>query len=713
MSATLAFLIITSAYFVFDTETGENLYDSEEKSQKHLRMNDNADSYADFTYDTNNKNEVEITGYTGSDNHLTIPEIIDGNPVKRIGDNAFSGNQEIISIIFPDTVFRIGDSAFQNCKSLESVIFGRDIKLIGERAFKDCVSLKYMQFKDDLPDIGNKGILNTPDDLTVYYVEGKKIDGSSWSSLNKVMLSPPASPTGFTAIPDVSRIDVSWQIPDGVDKETILGYEVRYKKSEDDEWVKLFIENKLNAELKNLSNGTEYEVCVCSVNIAGPGEPSKILTAIPFTVPEAPVLNVAEGDYGMILTWNAPNNMGLSITEYSVYQGGVKIASKDFVDREYAITNLEKGVMYSFSVTASNSAGEGLRSNPVEITVKETYTISFEAGDGVSVDSQALKEGDEILHPLVPQREGYLFARWSPEIPDCMPAHDLVVNAVWHTVTAIPNPVDNLYYTGECQIGISADERYDVSGNYSMIDADDYVAYLTLKEGFVWEDKTYEIKEVLWKISPKTVYVFPEKNQCKLYSDEDSELKYSLSENIDTSGNLERVTGEDPGNYKISIGSLSIENNNYLLEMSEETVYFTIVAVCPGAPTDLEVIFDEGCTRLQWCAPEFDGGCELSCYEVWARTGNDDVWTLYETVENQTSCDVLPEPDTIYEFAVKAVNSAGGSELSGTVFVEVNDTEEDENIPDEYYKIDNLTFIILSILIVVLCLVLIIWIGFK
>ena len=191
MSATLAFLIITSAYFVFDTETGENLYDSEEKSQKHLRMNDNADSYADFTYDTNNKNEVEITGYTGSDNHLTIPEIIDGNPVKRIGDNAFSGNQEIISIIFPDTVFRIGDSAFQNCKSLESVIFGRDIKLIGERAFKDCVSLKYMQFKDDLPDIGNKGILNTPDDLTVYYVEGKKIDGSSWSSLNKVMLSPP------------------------------------------------------------------------------------------------------------------------------------------------------------------------------------------------------------------------------------------------------------------------------------------------------------------------------------------------------------------------------------------------------------------------------------------------------------------------------------------------------------------------------------------
>ena len=196
-------------------------------------------------------------------------------------------------------------------------------------------------------------------------------------------------------------------------------------------------------------------------------------------------------------------------------------------------------------------------------------------------------------------------------------------------------------------------------------------------------------------------------------SDEDSELKYALSENADISGNLERVIGEDPGDYEISIGSLTTENNNYRLEMDDETVYFTIVAMCPGVPTDLEAISEGGRTRLQWCAPEFDGGCELSCYEVWVRTGNDGAWTLYETIENQTSCDVLPESDTIYEFAVKAVNSAGGSELSGTVFVEVNDTEEDGNIPDEYYKMDNLTFIILSILIVVLCLILIIWIGSK
>ena len=79
--------------------------------------------------------QVTITGYTGSDTVLTLPAIIDGLPVTRIGDNAFNGLTGLTGVILPDSVTRIGANAFQGCTGLQGILFQGNVPSLGALAF--------------------------------------------------------------------------------------------------------------------------------------------------------------------------------------------------------------------------------------------------------------------------------------------------------------------------------------------------------------------------------------------------------------------------------------------------------------------------------------------------------------------------------------------------------------------------------------------------
>ena len=72
-----------------------------------------------FSYTISDAGEVTITGYTGSATEITIPGTIQSNPVKAIGDFAFSDCGGLTSINIPAGVTSIGNSAFDNCLSLK------------------------------------------------------------------------------------------------------------------------------------------------------------------------------------------------------------------------------------------------------------------------------------------------------------------------------------------------------------------------------------------------------------------------------------------------------------------------------------------------------------------------------------------------------------------------------------------------------------------
>ena len=94
---------------------------------------------------------VEVTGvsYREYSGNIVIPESFKVNnkvlKVVGIGDRAFSGCYELISVKIPNGVTYIGDEAFRDCSGLASVDFGSNVSSIGESAFYGCSSLKSVE----------------------------------------------------------------------------------------------------------------------------------------------------------------------------------------------------------------------------------------------------------------------------------------------------------------------------------------------------------------------------------------------------------------------------------------------------------------------------------------------------------------------------------------------------------------------------------------
>lgn len=82
-----------------------------------------------------------ITGYSGNEKNVTVPDEIDGVPVTVIGEGAFAQNPTVEHVILPDSVTTIQREAFASCSNLILVKIPQNLQEIGDYAFSDCVSL--------------------------------------------------------------------------------------------------------------------------------------------------------------------------------------------------------------------------------------------------------------------------------------------------------------------------------------------------------------------------------------------------------------------------------------------------------------------------------------------------------------------------------------------------------------------------------------------
>ena len=99
---------------------------------------------------------AEITGYTGHESELEIPDLVDGITVKSIGRGAFANCTFIKSVFIPDTVRDICFDAFSGCTELENVNIPKSTTYIGNRAFMGCTSLKFVKLHQKIELIGDK-----------------------------------------------------------------------------------------------------------------------------------------------------------------------------------------------------------------------------------------------------------------------------------------------------------------------------------------------------------------------------------------------------------------------------------------------------------------------------------------------------------------------------------------------------------------------------
>lgn len=96
---------------------------------------------------------INLLKYTGTAANVVIPDIIDGFPVKEIGENAFRNNSTIKSVVISDSVISIGASAFESCNALKTVAIGKGVEIINDFSFSNS-AIEEIKIESNLKEIG-------------------------------------------------------------------------------------------------------------------------------------------------------------------------------------------------------------------------------------------------------------------------------------------------------------------------------------------------------------------------------------------------------------------------------------------------------------------------------------------------------------------------------------------------------------------------------
>jgi len=156
---------------------------------------------ADFTYEKLPAGLIHITGYTGGEAEVVVPQTIDGLPVHMIGYGAFADQEQITSVILPDGLNIIGGSAFQGCVNMTSIVIPDTVYEIANWAFQLCSSLESIVLPDNMTYIGDAAFLNCANLVSVEFPEKLESIGSL-AFLNCEKLTSVVLPDELTAIGD-------------------------------------------------------------------------------------------------------------------------------------------------------------------------------------------------------------------------------------------------------------------------------------------------------------------------------------------------------------------------------------------------------------------------------------------------------------------------------------------------------------------------------
>lgn len=94
---------------------------------------------AQFAFTTNN-GAITITGYSGSNDPVVIPDYTNGYPVTAIGNVAFYF-ASVTNLVMGSNVVSVGNYAFESCGNLTNIVFDDHLGNIGLGAFQNCFKL--------------------------------------------------------------------------------------------------------------------------------------------------------------------------------------------------------------------------------------------------------------------------------------------------------------------------------------------------------------------------------------------------------------------------------------------------------------------------------------------------------------------------------------------------------------------------------------------
>lgn len=117
-----------------------------------------------------------ISGYTGTDTEIVIPDTYQGVAVTAIGGRAFEDRADITSVELGVNVESIGVCAFINCTSLQTIIFNDNLRVIYDEAFRGCNAFTEFEIPASVTQLGF-GIFsgwNRLESLTLQFMGGSE-----------------------------------------------------------------------------------------------------------------------------------------------------------------------------------------------------------------------------------------------------------------------------------------------------------------------------------------------------------------------------------------------------------------------------------------------------------------------------------------------------------------------------------------------------------
>ncbi|MBL4595138.1 MAG: fibronectin type III domain-containing protein, partial [Robiginitomaculum sp.] len=196
----------------------------------------------------------------------------------------------------------------------------------------------------------------------------------------------------------------------------IVSYSVSYTPTGSEVQPVILVDNTFGTTVTigGLTNGVEYTFSVIASNANGPSDSSIPISATPAAKPSAPVLDTpVRGDQSVSLDWTLPSDGGSSITLYTITYtpaGGASqseiIGNDEPLATQATIGSLNNGVLYTFTIIATNALGNSPASNPETATpatipkAPEQLTATF--GDSSvtltwQVPSDPLGDGGESI----------------------------------------------------------------------------------------------------------------------------------------------------------------------------------------------------------------------------------------------------------------------------------------------------------------------------
>ena len=158
------------------------------------------DKYGTWTYQVEADGSVTILGCKNAKKNIVIPSVLDGKPVKKLGDGLFRDNDTITAVIIPYGIEQIGANVFSGCAKLEQIDLPSSLVSIGDEAFSECTKLTSIYIPSSVTDIGDGVFKDNPqlnvtcamDSAAAAYLEKNRTELGSYTLIE---VTPPKQET--------------------------------------------------------------------------------------------------------------------------------------------------------------------------------------------------------------------------------------------------------------------------------------------------------------------------------------------------------------------------------------------------------------------------------------------------------------------------------------------------------------------------------------